>query len=436
MKTKIILLALVGLLAAACTQKAFVGQEEWDGMLETEKETSVSASPDRPHRRPLKAALLLPLSGDRAELGEALQNAGLMALNDDRAAPLSLWFYDTKGSTAGAKEAYENALAQRAHIIIGPVFSSEAQAVRQERPDVPLISLSSDSAIMGHDMHTFGLLISDQMTHIARFACQNGQRKLAVLGPENKVAEQAMNTLAEEINRCPGMTLEKVSLYDAKTTNLAPPILKIVPKPKTTTSKRGADTNTPLTEEEDIPLTEKIGVDAFIILEEGTKLRQVMSLLSFYDVTPNDIPIYGLTSWSQVKDKTLAGAYIPTLDEEAFKRFQNRYQAYFNAIPPRLSSQLYDAVRFVAKLSYQAPITNETLLTPMGFNGIDGRVRLKENGLNERLLIMRQIDKGLRLKTVQPALETFPDPEAPFVEPLFQPAADNIPYGAISNSVN
>ena len=415
MKTKIILLVLLGLLAVSCSQDRSIPPEEWENLLASD---TVDYPPQRPlYQRPLKAALLLPLTGDRAELGTALQDAGLMALNENREAPLSLWFYDTKGTAEGAKQAYEEAISQRNHIIIGPVFSSEAAAVREERPDIAVISLSSDSSVMGSDMHTFGLLIPDQMRHIARFACQSGQRKLAVIGPENKVAEQAMNSLAEEIKRCPEMELTKVSLYNPNASNLSPPILKIVPRPKPSSPKTVTSADTPTEPVEEPTLSEKIGIDAFIILEEGTKLRQLISLLSFYDVTPDDIPVYGLTSWSQVKDKALAGAYIPTLNEEAFNRFSTRYRTYFNKTPPRLASQMYDAVSFVSQLSYTPPLSNESITQSTGYSGIDGRVRLKANGTNERLLSIRQIQPNLRLKTVAPPPDDFSDPDIPFISP-------------------
>ena len=56
-----------------------------------------------------RAAVLLPLSGKSASVGEAFQNSAMMALQERTSSPLELMFYDTKGTPDGAVEAWSMA---------------------------------------------------------------------------------------------------------------------------------------------------------------------------------------------------------------------------------------------------------------------------------------------------------------------------------------
>lgn len=365
--------------------------------------------------QPVRAAMLLPLTGKAAATGTAFQQAGMMALFERPNSPLELLFFDTAGTAAGVRKAWAEAVEQAPDIVIGPIFAEEVKALRAEEPEVPVISFTSDDSLMAPDMYTMGVLIPDQVVRIVQYACTAGQRRLAVLGPENKVGEMTMNVLAETIERCPGMTLSKVSLYKPGTVNFDPAVRKIVPTPIDARKKD-------LTEEEKellaTPMSERVDFDALFIFEDGVKLRQVASLLSFYDVTPEVVPFYGLANWQEVRDTNLRGAYYPGVDGRRAHQFSVRYNRTFGSAPPRISSLAYDAVSLVAVLAERRALTTANLTNPAGYNGVDGRFRLKADGTNERLLDMYQIGSKQRRVIVGPAPDDFPDPTALFADPI------------------
>lgn len=362
-----------------------------------------------------KVALLLPLSGASADLGDSFRNAGMMALFENPRAPVELFFFDTRGTTAGAKQAYEDALTQGPALIIGPVFAPEVRAVKDEGPSVPVLSFTSDGALMERGIYTLGLLIPDQVNRIVRFACEGGQRRLAVLGPKNKTGELTTAALERSIARCPGMSLAQVVLYEPNTGNFDPTVRPFVPTPVIDPKKKD------LTPEEELilatPLAERLSFDALLIFEEGVKLRQVVSLLSFYDITPQVVPFYGLSPWQSVSDASLRGSHFPAMPQERWNRFQARYKGYFGTDPVRLASLAYDAVSLSADLAARGQLTPTALTNEWGYNGVDGQFRLNADGTNERLLAVFQIRSSRSSRVVSPADTAFQNADTLFAPP-------------------
>ena len=368
-----------------------------------------------------KAAVLLPLSGKSASVGEAFQNSAMMALQERMDSPLELMFYDTKGTPNGAVEAWSMAQGQHPDIIIGPVFASEVQALKSESPGVPILSFTTDNSLMENGVYTLGVLIPNQMERLVQFMCEAGQKKIAVIGPEDKTGELTMNTLSELVNRCPNMKLHKVSLYEPDTADFAPAVLKIVPKPVDPKKKN-------LTPEEqellETPIEERIDFDSLIVFEEGVRLQQIISLLAYYDVTPKVVPFYGLANWQSVKDRSLIGGYYAATPIQRANIFNNRYQAVFGEKPPRIASLAYDAVSLASSLAERGTLNKGYLMQSGGFNGVNGRFRLNPDGTNERLLEVFQVNPKLKAQSVSEPLSDFPEPNAPFTEKIVEETED------------
>src|SRR3546814_2918644 len=95
---------------------------------------------------PVKVGLLLPLSGSRADVGQALLNAAQLALFDLGGERFTLVVRDTKGTPEGAAAAAEAALAEQAVLLLGPLFATSAEAVKPivDAAEVPMITFRSE----------------------------------------------------------------------------------------------------------------------------------------------------------------------------------------------------------------------------------------------------------------------------------------------------
>src|SRR5690606_4033176 len=91
---------------------------------------------------PVKVGLLLPLSGPSADVGQALLNAAQLALFDLGGERFTLVVRDTRGTPDGAVAAAQSALSEQVSLLLGPLFSASAEAVRpvSETAEVPMIT--------------------------------------------------------------------------------------------------------------------------------------------------------------------------------------------------------------------------------------------------------------------------------------------------------
>ena len=353
----------------------------------------------------VRMAFLLPLSGTSASVGDSFQKSVLLAQADLDSDLVQSFFFDTKGTADGAKEAYKAALHQSPDVIIGPVFAPEVKAISDLSPSVPVISFTSDNTVVDKRVWTMALLIPEQVDAMAMYACQEGKRKLAVLGPENKVGELTLNTLQKSVEKCPGMVVEKISLYNPKASNLDPAILKVVPKPIDPKKKE-------LTEAEQAelqkPIADRVPYDALFIVDDGVRLKQVASLLSFYDVNPREVMMMGLSAvQSAGKDKSVRGMYFPSMPIGEQTHFEQKFKKTFNTKPLVVSSFAYDAVMLSAYLNAQGFLDKDGLTARSGFKGLNGLIRFNRDGTNNRVLDIYQINPYGRPKLVQSAQTSF-----------------------------
>lgn len=385
--------------------------------------------------RPFRVAMLLPLTGKMESVGQAFQKSAMLALQEYQDSPMQLLFFDTKGTISGTEQAWEEAKVQNPDLVLGPVLSGEVEALSEQGVNVPTISFTTDNSVVSDNIYTFGVLIPSQIERLVQHMCETGHQKLAVIGPENKTGELVMNSLIETVERCPNMTLGEISLYPPETTNFNSAVLKIVPKPIDPKKKN-------LTEEEKIlletPIEERLDFDSLFVFEDnGVKLRQVISLLSYYDVTPKVVPVYGLANWQGVNDRNLVGGYYAGLPVDRLSGYNKNYQKVFKEKPPRISTLAYDIVSIIARLSEYQAFSVENLQQKRGFSGVDGRVRFNADGTNDRLLEIFQIQSNMMPVSISTVADDFPDktrffeyptPETPEINEILVDSTEDLTY--------
>ncbi len=360
---------------------------------------------DEVQKEKTKTAVFLPLSGDSAALGDAFRNAILMAQLDRSTDEVTeVDFYDTKGTPQGAEEAYLKAKKNDADIILGPVFSSSVTAIKNLDPDIPVLSFTSDTSALGNNVYSMALLIEEQIKRIVKFACEKGQFRIALLGPNDKTGAMVLKSFEEAITYCPGMQLSHISLYDSQNPDLMAAVQKIAPPLIDLKDKE-------LTEEEkelaQNPTADRIEFDALFVFEQGVKLQQLISLLSYYDVTPNLVAFYGLATLRGQGSRELAGAYFADLPQNHLNIYQKNYQEAFFTKPISVSALGYDGISLISHLSQKDMLNKKALLSEDGFVGLNGRFRFNKDGTNDRLLEMFQIRGKNYIIKVSPADSSF-----------------------------
>ncbi len=356
--------------------------------------------------RNVKVAMLLPLTGKDAKIGEDLRNAGMMAQFDIANNNFVLQFYDTKGTVEGAKEAFEQAADAKVDLILGPVFAREVGAIRRQAraKKIPVVSFTSDTDEVDEGVYTLALLVSEQIERSVRYACEKGKQSLAIMAPDNKAGDIAVASAEKAAQAC-GMRISAVSIYNPTFINFEPYVLKTLPESfkniKILEKQKKEDVKE---DKEQIPVAEQIDFDTLLIADDGNRLKSIASLFALYDVTPRDVLFIGTSTWQDptlTLEGALAGAKFSALPTQGFERFSQKYQETYGKKPIRLASLSYDAVALASVLSQTGGITKENLTNIHGFLGTDGLFRLTPTGESERLLGMTEIVSRNQFRVIQ-----------------------------------
>ena len=94
---------------------------------------------------------------------------------------------DDGGSGGGAQAAAQQALAEGAEMILGPLFAQSVSAAGQvaRARGVPVIAFSTDSSVAAPGVHLLSFLPETEVDRVIGYAIQQGKRSFAALIPDN-----------------------------------------------------------------------------------------------------------------------------------------------------------------------------------------------------------------------------------------------------------
>lgn len=161
-------------------------------------------------------AVLLPTSGTYAVAGKAIK-AGLQAayrLAASATPQLPLKYYDSSQNDIAS--IYQQAVADGAKQIIGPLVKEEIQALAQTTHlTVPVLALNHVENINQTNLYQFGLSPIDEAEALAHKAHQDGRQSALVLVPKTAQGERIGNYLTSSW-QSHGGTVAGVQSYDPR----------------------------------------------------------------------------------------------------------------------------------------------------------------------------------------------------------------------------
>ncbi|TAD71977.1 MAG: penicillin-binding protein activator [Sphingomonadales bacterium] len=332
-------------------------------------EPSATALPTDTGRH--RIALLVPMSGDTAPVGQAIANATTMALLDTGADNLRITTYDT---SQGTQVAANKAIADGNKLILGPLTADAVPAVQAAaRPaGVPVIAFANDSRAASPDVFVIGHLPEQSIRRSVQFARGRGATRFAVLVPEGDYGSRALSALESALRDYGGSLLRREGYARANTS--------IVSAAARLRAAGGFDTVL-------IADSARLGVDAAGELQRGQRTR---------------VRILGTELWSGeaalVRTPALEGALFAAVSDQRYKRFADSYAARFGAQPYRVATLGYDAVLLTLRVARDwrvgTPFPKGQLYDKGGFLGVDGAFRFGRDGVVERALEIREVKRG------------------------------------------
>ncbi len=337
-------------------------------------EPSATALPTDTGRH--RIALLVPLAGDTAAVGQSIANATTMALLDTGADNLRITTYDT---AAGIGAAATKAIADGNKLILGPLTADAVPAVQMAaRPaGVPVIAFANDPGVASPDVFVIGHMPEQSIRRAVQYARGKGAARFAVLAPEGEYGTRAVSSLENALRDFGGALSAKESYTRGNTS--------IVSAATRLRAAGGYDTVL-------IADSARLGVDAAGELGRQARTR-----------------IIGTELWSgdsAVRTRSLEGALFAAVSDQRYARFAESYAARFGGQPHRVATLGYDAVLLTLRVARDwkvgAPFPKNQLYDKGGFLGVDGAFRFGRGGVVERALEVREV-KGGEVTAVDPA---------------------------------
>lgn len=377
----------------------------------------------RPDDGKVRVGLLLPLSGPNAALGQSMLDAAQMALFDVGDDHFTLLPRDTQGSPGIAQTAAQDVVAEGAGLILGPLFATEASAVKSvaASTSVPVLSFSSDWNVAGGGVWTLGFQPHEQVRRVATLAVQRGQARFAVVAPGTAYGDAAVASLSDAVIQA-GAQVTKVERYTAGATNLSDLVKRLSDFDQRQAALAAERARlTALGDPESLLALRRLAnadtfgplpFDAVLIAEGGQTLRELAALFPFFDIDPGPVRLLGTGLWDEAglgREAALVGGWFAIPAPGGRETFETRFQQTYGYRPHRLASLAYDAAALAAVLAKgggKSALAVPNLTNPNGFGGIEGIFRLLPGGTAERGLAVMEVTRGGAVP-VDPAPQSF-----------------------------
>lgn len=318
-----------------------------------------------------KVAILLPLTGKNASLGQAMLNAAQLAVFDSADAKFELMPRDTGSDGAASETAARDALASGAQLLIGPLFGANVPAVHAvaQTQNISMLTLSTDTSLAAPNVYVMGFAPAPQVERIVAYAALHGLHRFAALVPSNAYGVLVSAAFKESVARHGG-TVVAMESYDPAKHDSDAHIRKLS--------------------------IYRDQIDALFLPEGGNDLIGIAGQLTVAGFDNHRLRLLGTGLWDTPdlgrQSAFLISGWYAASDPMGRKNFMTTYKETYGTEPPRLATLAYDATALAAVLSKRgARFDVSDLTNPNGFAGLDGIFRLTPQGLVERGLAINEV---------------------------------------------
>ena len=342
----------------------------------------------------IKIGLLVPLTGENAEIGEQIVKATRLALKDINSDKIEIYPKDTKSNPDNTlRSAYE--LSQiGVKLVIGPVFY-ENLIYLNEISDMTFLSFTNKTLDLPNNVISTGINSTSQLTTIKKFIEQNEISKPILLIPtldydleiKQGVKKSKIKTFKQYFYNIEPTKLtkqiEKITNYEIRKQNLIDEITRL---------ENSDDPN----KEIKIKNLEKkytignVKFDSVIIADFDESLKSVITSLQYTDISPKNKYFITFNQWfdeSLLSETASQPIYYPSVNKKNLESFKLKFFEQFKQNPNHISLLSYDLVGLIYYLSLKNDITeiNNAFNAKNSFKGKIGIFHIKNNKINHQL---------------------------------------------------
>jgi hypothetical protein len=242
-----------------------------------------------------QVALLLPFSGPLAAPAAAVRD-GLLAAHFQQAARgeavPEIRLYDTGAGAHGVRELYQQAVADGARLVIGPLHKDSVQALALSGTlDVPVLALNQIEGSGPPGLYQFGLPPEDEARQVAERARWDGHDAALVLIPEGAWAERVYNAFVAHWEELGGRTLE-VQRFPAQQVDFGAAIQTLLNLDDSRNRHRALTRL--LGRSLEFEPRRRQDADFIFLLAQPQEARQIKPQLRFHHAA--DLPVYSIST--------------------------------------------------------------------------------------------------------------------------------------------
>ena len=342
----------------------------------------------------VNVAILLPLSGSKAALGQSMLQGAQLSLFDMGYTNFNLMPRDTGGTRSGASAAATSAVNDGAQLILGPLFADSVRAVKPiaKANNVNVIAFSTDWTLADNNTFLMGFMPFSQVNRVARYALSKGHKNYGLVASQDPYGNAVSGQFSELVLKNGG-TLSKSIRYTAGDDSLIHQLGTLKPA-----EGQASD------------------LDAVFMPASGSQIDLIASSLSYNNLLPSQVRRLGTGLWDDpriARQPNMEGAWFAAPSPASRRGFETKYAAAYGQQPLRLASLAHDATALAAilarngyKKNGQPDYNYNALTNPNGFSGTDGVFRFQKNGLVEGALSVLEFRNG-SIVEVDPAPRRF-----------------------------
>ncbi|MFN3973320.1 MAG: penicillin-binding protein activator [Gemmobacter sp.] len=307
------------------------------------------------------AALLLPLTGTAAAIGQNMGRAAGLA-TQGLAADKVPAIHDTKDTAEGAAEAARQALSNGARLLLGPLRSDQTPAVLAVAGNVPVVTFSNDDALAEQGAFVMGITPTQSVSTMFSYARAQGKTRIALVA-RNTPLGVASATAARAVAAAGGIQLTAALLREPGQGGMAAAL-----------RQAGGGT---------LP-------DAVFLPDGGAALAGFAR-----DLAGIGVQLLGSVQWgisNVTSEAGLKGAWFAAPPPDLFLPFADRFAATFGTEPGIVAALGHDAALMAVGLGNARAMNRAGLLRDAGFTGVLGNFRFRDTGRCERDLSVLRVE--------------------------------------------
>ena len=349
----------------------------------------------------LKIGVLLPLSGEFADLGQSFLKAIQLGLYDISDKNIKIYPKDSKANSLNAYKSAKEFEELGIKIVIGPIFHESLERLN-EINNITFVSLTNKTQNIPKNTIAFGININSQIEVLKKYFDKIKVSKTLLLSPKGQFINQI------EIIEDSKLKFYKVFFYDTSPKKITSEIEELT---KYQERKKDLERRIKILEKSELYKDKKelkkleqkhtlgkINFDSAIVVDFDERLKSVLTSFMFSDISSQRVNFFTLNQWfdeSLFEEAALQNLHFPAINLDNLIKFNKKYEKSYKEKPNKVSILAYDALGLIyyCWINNNFEFKSSQLFNKDGFKGLHGEFIIKENISRQKLKIYKISNK-------------------------------------------